>query len=497
MDKEYDYKAINTERKSGVIMHISSLPSKYGIGTFGEQAYKFCDFLVKTGLHYWQILPIGPTGYGDSPYQSFSSFAGNPYFIDLDMLSKEGLLTEDEYKDVDFGQDPTRVDYGKLYNNRLPILKKAYSRFKDYKSLEIFVDENKDWVCDYALFMSIKNHLGGKSWDNWDEDIKNRKEEAIKLYTEKLKEEINYEYFIQYMFYKQYNELKKYVNSKGIQIIGDLPIYCSYDSVDVWANKEQFLDDKVGGCPPDGFSEGGQLWGNPIYNWDYMKKDNYKWWVNRVDKTLKLFDVTRIDHFRGFESYWSIPKGDIDAKRGEWVKGPGYELFKRIKEELGNINIIAEDLGYTTKEVVEFREQTGFPGMKMMQFAYDPNNESDFLPHNIERNWAAYASTHDSDTVKGWLDSKKGSIELDFAIDYLKMSKEEGYVWGFIRGAWSSVANIAITQIQDFLELDNSSRMNVPATLGNWNWRLNGELLTDEVAEKIKKLNKLYSRERH
>ena len=499
MDKEYDYKAINTNRKSGVIMPISSLSSKYGIGTFGEKAYEFCDFLVKSGLHYWQILPIGPTGYGDSPYQSFSSFAGNPYFIDLDLLEKDRLLKKSEYENINFGDDITRVDYGKLYQNRFLVLKKAYSRFKKQDELDKFVSKNSDWLCDYALFTAIKNHLNGDAWDSWPHDIQNREEKAIMEYKEKLKDEINFQYFIQYMFYTQYNNLKEYVNSKGIEIIGDLPIYCSYDSADVWSNKEQFLNNKVGGCPPDGFSDKGQLWGNPIYNWEYMKKDNYKWWVNRVDKTLKLFDVTRIDHFRGFESYWSIPKGDEDAKRGQWVKGPGYDLFKKIKEELGEIKIIAEDLGYTTKEVVEFREQTNFPGMKMIQFAFDPNNESDFLPHNIERNWAAYASTHDSDTVKGWFDEKmkdKDNKELAFAIDYLKLNEEEGYVWGFIRGAWSSVANIAITQMQDFLELDNSSRMNIPSTLGNWSWRLDDSLLTDEIAQKIRRLNKLYSRER-
>lgn len=494
LDKDYDYKAINTNRKSGVIMHISSLPSKYGIGTFGKEAYEFCDFLKDAGFHYWQILPLGPTSYGDSPYQSFSSFAGNPYFIDLDILKDDGLLLEEEYINIDFGDNPLKVDYAKLYNNRYTVLKKAFERFKEFDKLNEFVEKHSDWVKDYALFIALKNHFNGASYDAWDEDIKNRKEDAIKKYSEKLKNEIQFQYFMQYEFFKQYTNLKKYVNDKGIKIVGDIPIYCAGDSCDVWSDEKQFRLDLVGGCPPDSFSDGGQLWGNPTYDWEYMKKDKYKWWVNRIKKSLKLCDVLRIDHFRGFESYWAIPKGSVNASTGSWVKGPGMDLFNEVKKQLGDIDIIAEDLGYTTKEVVKFRTETGFPGMKVLEFAFDPNNESDFLPHNIERNWAVYCSTHDSDTLQGWIEWQKGTPTLDFARRYLNLTEEEGYAWGILRAAWSSVANIAITQIQDFFLLNNDYRMNLPSTLGNWTFRLDKKYLTKENAKKLYKFNKLYSR---
>lgn len=494
IDKEYDYKAINKDRKSGVIMHISSLPSKYGIGTLGKKAYEFCDFIKKAGFHYWQILPIGPTSYGDSPYQSFSSFAGNPYFIDLDLLVEDGLLEKSDFENLDFGSDKLNVDYGKLYNNRYKVLEKAFLAFKDQEKLEKFIEENKEWLENYALFMALKGYFSGKAWVNWDEDIKNREEKAIKMYKEKLKKEIQFQYFMQYEFFKQYNKLKNYVNSNGIEIIGDMPIYCAEDSVDVWSDKKQFRLDLVGGCPPDSYADGGQLWGNPTYDWNFMKKDLYSWWINRIEKSMKLFDILRIDHFRGFESYWAIPYGSKTAAAGSWLKGPANDLFIKVKEKLGDIQIIAEDLGYTTKEVVAFREATGFPGMKMLQFAFDPDNESDFLPHNIERNWCVYPSTHDSETMQGWINTMQGSKELNFAKKYLNLTEEEGYTWGFLRGAWSSVANIAITQIQDFFCLDNSSRMNVPSTLGNWKFRLDEKFLTDENADKIYEFNKRYSR---
>ena len=494
IDKEYDYKDINTERKSGVILHISSLYSNYGIGTFGKSAYEFCDFLVKAGFHYWQILPLGPTGYGDSPYQSFSSFAGNPYFIDLDLLAEEKLLSKEDYQNIDFGDNKLIVDYSKLYNNRYSVLYKAYKNFKDKKSLNEFVEANKDWLEDYALFMSLKEYFNNEVWTNWNEDIINRKESAISNYKKILEDKINFQYFMQYMFYKQYNKLKEYVNSKNIKIVGDLPIYCAYDSVDIWVNPDEFDLKFVGGCPPDGYSDSGQLWGNPTYNWEYMKKNEYKWWVNRISKTFKLFDILRIDHFRGFESYWSIPCESNTASSGSWVKAPGAELFKVIEKKLGKLDIIAEDLGYTTKEVSEFRKSTGFPGMKMMQFAFDPNNESDFLPHNIERNWSVYPSTHDSDTVKGWIDNNIENENFKFAKKYLNLTEQEGYVKGFLRGAWSSVANIAITQMQDFLEQGNEFRMNTPSTLGNWNYRVDEKLLTGELAKQIYDFNKLYSR---
>lgn len=494
LDKEYDYKDINTERKSGVILHISSLASDYGIGTLGKKAYEYCDFLEKSGFHYWQILPIGPTSYGDSPYQSFSSFAGNPYFIDLDLLCYEKLLEKSEYENIDFGDNKLRVDYAKLYNNRFKVLKIAYKRFTDREKLDKFVYENRDWLEDYALFMALKNHFDSKAWINWDEDIKNREEKALLYYKTLLKDDIDFQYFLQYKFYEQYLNLKKYVNNKNIEIVGDLPIYCAYDSADVWINKEEFDLNFVGGCPPDDYSSDGQLWGNPTYNWEYMENNGYKWWINRIEKTFKLFDVLRIDHFRGFESYWAVPSTSDTSADGSWKKGPDIKLFNKIFEKLGRLNIIAEDLGYTTKEVVKFRKATGLAGMKMMQFAFDPNNESDFLPHNIERNWAVYPSTHDSDTIKSWIDNNENNDNFLFAKKYLNLTKEEGYVKGFIRGAWSTVANVAITQMQDFLEQDNEYRMNTPSTLGNWTYRLDDSLLTDKLAKEIYDLNKTYSR---
>lgn len=494
MSKDYDYKDINTERKSGIILHISSLPSKYGIGTFGKKAYEFCDFLKKSGIHYWQILPIGPTGYGDSPYQSFSSFAGNPYFIDLDILNQKKLLKKEEYANIDFGSDENRVDYGKLYENRYKVLKIAFSRFKATKKYNEFLEEQKDWIHDYALFMALKQYFNGKPWNEWDDDIKNREKKAILKYSKILSDQIDFQYFLQYEFYVQYNKLKKYVNSKNIQIIGDIPIYCSFDSADVWTDKKQFDLNLVGGCPPDGYSDDGQLWGNPTYNWKYMKKDKYSWWIRRVEKSYNLFDIIRIDHFRGFESYWAVETKYNSSKYGKWYKGPSNDLFDAIKNKIKDVKIIAEDLGYTTKEVVEFRKKTGFPGMKMLQFAFDPNKESDFLPHNIERNWSVYPSTHDSDTLYGWVKANENTAHFNFAKKYLNLTKSEGYANGILRAAWSSVANIAVTQLQDFIGLDNDYRMNVPSTLGNWTYRVNKKHLSKRVQNKIYMFNKIYSR---
>ncbi len=496
MDK-YNYKDINKERKSGIIMHISSLWSEYGIGNLGEEAYKFADFLKESGQCYWQILPIGPTGYGDSPYQSFSSFAGNPYFIDFKILEKEGYLKESDFKDLDYGTDRERVDFGKIYTTRNIVLGIAYENFK--KSSKVnekylkFLNENSDWIEDYSLFMALKEHFGNVSFESFPRDIKNREKDAIDKYTKELEDRINYHKFLQFKFFEQYLSWKNYVNSLGIEVIGDMPIYVAPDSMEVWKNPELFIKDKVGGCPPDGFSAGGQKWGNPIYDWKKHKEEDFKWWINRIEKTLKYVDVLRIDHFRGFESYWAVPKDDADARNGEWVKAEGEALFEKVEEKLGKIKIVAEDLGYTTVEVVKFREKTGFPGMKMLQFAFDPNNESDFIPHQIERNWAVYTGTHDSDTVKSWFE-KANKEEVEFAKKYLYLTDEKDYVLGFIRAAWSSVANMAIAQIQDFLELGDEGRMNRPSTLGNWSWRIKEESLTKDLSSKIYDLTKTYSR---
>lgn len=490
------------KRSSGVIMHISSLPGEYGIGTLGKEAYEYADFLKKSGLGYWQILPLGHTSYGDSPYQCFSAFAGNPYFIDFDLLKEEGLLKAEDYK-MCISEQEEAVDYSRLFNTRFWILRIAYENSKGRLDDELlrFRKEKALWIEDYALYMAVKTKHKLLSWQEWEEGIRLRTKEAVKAYTTLLEDEINYWIFIQYMFFKQWNKLKKYVNDLGIKIIGDLPIYVAADSSDAWANPELFKLDEdrkpivVAGCPPDAFSKTGQLWGNPVYDWEYLKATNYRWWTHRISESLKLYDVVRLDHFRGFESYWEVPFGDKDASLGRWVKGAGSELFRQIEKELGELNIIAEDLGYLTKEVKELKKETGFPGMKVLQFAFSVYEESDYLPHKHTHDCVVYTGTHDNDTIMGWIQNTGDRGEVMHAINYLNLSKEEGYNWGFIRGAWSSVADLAITQMQDFLGLGNEARMNMPSTTkGNWVWRMKKNALTDELASKIYNLTKLYWR---
>lgn len=490
------------ERSSGILMHITSLPSSYGIGTLGKEAYRFVDFLVEAGQKYWQVLPLGPTGYGDSPYQSFSAFAGNPYLIDLDLLCKEGLLEVNDYKNVDFGINPEEVDFEKIAENKMPILKIAFKNLKDkYKDeLKKFREENNQWIEDYALYMALKVKNNLKSWQMWDKDIKLRKKEALNKARKELKDDIDYNIFLQFMFYKQWNNLKKYANKNGIKIIGDIPIYVAEDSADAWANSELFLLDKdkrpivVSGCPPDGFSKTGQRWGNPIYNWKYLQETNYSWWIKRIKANSKLYDVIRIDHFRGFESYWQVPYEEETAINGQWVKGPAMKLFNVIKKELGDVDIIAEDLGYLTDEVRKFREDSGYPGMKVLEFAFDAREESDYLPHNYDKDCVVYTGTHDNDTVNGWFENANKS-DVDFAIKYLKLTKEEGYNWGFIRGALSSVASLAIAQLQDYLALGTEARMNIPSTLGgNWKWRAKKQHINEDLSKKICEITKLYGR---
>lgn len=489
-------------------MHIASLPGKFGIGTFGQEAYDYADFLYKSGLKYWQILPLGQTGYGDSPYQSFSAFAGNPYFIDFDLLCKDKLLNYDEYLNENYGYDDNYIDYGLLFEVKYRVLRKAYSNFINTKKsilredFEKFRLDNKWWLEDYALYMAVKNHFNLASWQEWDDDIKKREIQALKKYRNLLHDDIEYWEFIQYLFFKQWNDLKSYVNSKGIKIIGDIPIYVAEDSSDVWSNPGAYLIDKdtlkpisVAGCPPDAFSATGQLWGNPIYDWSYMDNENYSWWINRVRESLKLYDVIRIDHFRGFESYWKIPYGDETAINGEWVKGPGMKLFKAIKEALGDVNVIAEDLGFLTNEVKEFLEESGFPGMKVLQFAFDEREESNYLPHTYTNNCIAYTGTHDNDTFRGWYDLTAPRDNVKYCKQYLALSDEEGYNWGFIRGVWSSVADLAIATMQDFLDLGNETRINMPSTLGgNWKWRISEGSYDDKLADKIYRYTKMYGR---
>ena len=488
-------------RRSGIILPVFSLPSNYGIGTFGEEAYKFVDFLEKADVGYWQVLPMGPTSYGDSPYQSFSTFAGNPYFIDLDMLVEDKLLTQEEINNYDFGKNERYIDYETMYNNRYKVLKLAYKRAKIYlkEELNTFNEVNKSWLYDYALFMAIKDYKDGLSWQEWENDIRFRKPQAIRKYSKLLEDEINFYMFLQYMFNYQWKKLKKYANDKGIRIIGDIPIYVAEDSADIWSNPEKFMLNKnlipkeVSGCPPDAFSETGQLWGNPIYDWNELSDENYKWWIERIKSSLEKFDVIRMDHFRGFESYWSIPYGEETAVNGKWKKGPGKEFFDTIKKEIGQVEVIAEDLGYITSDVRELLNYCGYPGMKVLQFAFDPKGDSIYLPHNYDKNAVVYTGTHDNNTIKGWFKSISEE-ERNLCKRYSDM-KNENDNWRFIRLAISSVANLAILQIQDILNLGEEARINIPSTLGcNWKWRMKKDELTDEMAEKLKELNNLYGR---
>ena len=489
------------KRSSGILMPISSLPSPYGIGTLGKAAYDFADFLHEAKQSWWQMLPVGPTSYGDSPYQSFSSSAGNPYYVDLDMLCEEGLLKKTELR-RDWGDDPEHTDYGKIYKHRFKILQKAAERAKETQldAIKAFVSENQ-WLPDYALFMALKIHFGMTAWTEWpEEDIRLHKSEAVKRYTEKLADDIYLFEFIQYEFYKQWNALREYLREREIGIIGDIPIYVAMDSADVWASPYFFqLDDqnmpvRVSGVPPDYFSEDGQLWGNPLYDWDKMKQDGYGWWIRRVDGAAKLYDVLRIDHFRGLESYWSVPYGETTAKNGEWVKGPGIDFVNVIKNWFPQLQLIAEDLGFLTPEVKQLLEESGLPGMKVLEFAFDCREPSNYLPHTYTPNCVCYAGTHDNDTIIGWL---KDAAEDDvaFARTYLGLNEAEGENWGVLRGGMSSVAQLFVTQMQDYLGLDTRSRMNTPGTnSGNWQWRMKKDAITKELTEKIGEMTRIYGR---
>ncbi len=487
-------------RSSGILMPISSLASPYGIGTLGNEAYQFIDFLKAAGQKYWQILPLGPTSYGDSPYQSFSVFAGNPYFIDLEELCKNGLLTKQECESQDWGGNAQYVDYQKMFESRNPLLRKAYEREKGGSALAEFRARNTDWLEDYALYMALKKEMKLKAWNEWNDDIKLRKPSALTKYREKLRSEIDFNVYLQYLFFEQWFKLKKYANENGIGIIGDVPIYVALDSADAWANSEIFMLDEnkqptsVAGCPPDAFTSTGQLWGNPIYRWDYLKENQYGWWVQRLRASAALHDITRIDHFRGFESYYVIPYGDKTAENGQWFKGPGMDFFDIIKEKLGHVRLIAEDLGYLTSEVYEMREKSGYPGMKVLEFAFDSRESSDYLPHNYTKNCVVYTGTHDNDTVRGWFHTANPQ-DIKLAMRYMNITDPQDGSWAFIRTAYASVADMAIVQMQDFLDLDSSCRMNTPSTVGNnWKWRLKSGVLNLELAEKIEALAKLYGR---
>lgn len=487
-------------RKCGVLLGISSIPSKYGIGTFSKEAYEFVDFLEKAGQKLWQILPLGPTGYGDSPYQSFSTFAGNPYYIDLEALIEEGLITKEECDSYDFGDNVEYIDYEKIYLSRFKALRTAYnnSNIANNADFQKFVADNAYWLDDYALYMAVKNENDSKGWNEWDEDIKLRKPEAVAAYKEKLKDEIEFYQFQQYYFAKQWFALKEYANNKGIEIVGDIPIYVAFDSADAWTNPELFqFDDTctptgVAGCPPDAFSVTGQLWGNPLYDWEYHKSTGYDWWMKRIGYCYQLYDVVRIDHFRGFDEYYSIPYGDPTAENGKWMPGPGYDLFRTMKEKLGDRAVIAEDLGFLTDSVIKLIEDTGYPGMKILQFAFDSRDESGYLPSKYTPNCVVYTGTHDNDTIVGWFNTIEGP-DKDFAKSYVGITDDADpeLNWKFIKSAMASVADTAVIPIQDYLGLGTEARINVPSTLGtNWKWRLKNGACTDELANRMNELAK-------
>ncbi|MCR5419472.1 MAG: 4-alpha-glucanotransferase [Lachnospiraceae bacterium] len=491
-------------RKNGILMPLASLPGNYGIGSFSKEAYVFIDKLKEAKQSYWQILPLGPTGYGDSPYQSFSTFAGNPYFVDLDTLVEEGLLTAAECRNYDWGKDPSKIDYEKIYLSRFKVLRQAYNRFKRKKDKQYksFVEDNSFWLEDYALYMSVKNLFGGVSFAQWDDDIRLRTKEGMKKYREKCEDETGFYKFIQYEFDKQWKALKSYANKSGVEIIGDIPIYVAFDSADTWAEPSLFMLDEnimpiaVAGTPPDAFSKTGQLWGNPLYNWKYHKETGYKWWIKRISHCLKLYDVVRIDHFRGFDEYYSIPYGEKNAVNGKWKKGPGYALFRELKKEIGSARVIAEDLGFLTPSVLKLVKDTGFPGMKVLEFAFDSREDSDYLPHNYDKNCIVYTSAHDNDTILGWYDSLS-KADRKYADDYLNNKGHTGeeLAWDYIRLAMASVADTCIISMHDFLALGSEARINVPSTLGgNWVWRMSSKAFNKRIIRKIRFVTELYSR---
>ena len=490
-------------RKSGILMPVASLPGKYGIGTFGKEAYKFVDFLAKSGQQYWQLLPLGPTGYGDSPYQSFSTFAGNPYFIDLETLIADGLLKKAECDACDFGTSDDVVDYEKIYLSRFKVLRIAHGRsnHKKTKAYKDFVKKNSFWLGDYALYMAIKEAFGGVSFIEWDEKARMRDAKTLDEYRRKYADEIDFYMFLQFYFDKQWKALKQYANKNGVKIIGDIPIYVAFDSADTWSSPELFQFDSKGypkavaGCPPDGFSATGQLWGNPLYDWTYHKKTGFEWWIKRIAHCYELYDMVRIDHFRAFDEYYSIPYGDPTAEFGKWKKGPGMSLFKAIKAAVGNQEMIAEDLGFMTETVRKLVKDSGFPGMKVLQFAFDSREESDYLPHNYISNSSVYTGTHDNDTIIGWF-SKLDNHDKKFACEYLGIKSDDEHVaWKFINLAMESVSDLCVIPMQDYLELDSTARINTPATLGgNWVWRMDKNALNNKLAKQIYRTTQIYGR---
>ena len=493
---------MNGKRESGILLHISSLPGAYGIGTLGEEAYRFVDFLRRAGQTYWQILPVCPVGKGNSPYHSFSSFAGNPLFIDPAGLHRLGYLTEDELFAQRVGGDPSRVDFDAVNASRDALFSTVYPRFiaEPPSDFEDFCRDNADWLDDYALFMAIREHKEGLPLQRWEEDIRTRRPKTVDMWRVKCAERVRYHQMLQYLFYRQWTALKDYANHNGVRIVGDLPIYVAPDSADVWADAHLFVLDAdgqpslVAGCPPDAFSKDGQLWGNPVYDWRAMRLSGYRWWLRRLAAGTRLYDVIRIDHFRGFESYYTIPADAASAREGKWKKGPGMRLWRTVKKRLGRIPIIAEDLGFLTPAVRRLVRNSGFPGMKVLLFAFDPSGKSDYLPHRYKENCVVYTGTHDNDTILGWADTAN-KAEVAFAMDYLHATDRDSLRVNMLRAALSSVAETCILPIQDVCGLGSEARMNVPATVGdNWSWRLTADQLTPQAAEWLLDNTRLYGR---
>jgi 4-alpha-glucanotransferase len=491
-------------RSSGILLHVTSLPGKYGIGTLGQEAYNFIDFLVESGQKIWQILPLGHTGYGDSPYQCYSAFAGNPLLIDLDKLVQEELLKkEDLPENIYF--DEENVDYGKVHNTKYPLLHKAYLNHKTSNNrlsnirFANFCCKNKSWLEDYAFFMALKKHFKGVAWTQWEADIKFKNVDSVNYYREHLQDDINYYRFVQYLFYKQWLEVKSYANLNDIRIIGDIPLYVAFDSADAWSNPQLFDFDEhlnpvnVAGVPPDYFSATGQLWGNPLYNWQNLKVSGYQWWIDRIQANFTLYDVLRIDHFRGLAAYWAVPFGEETAVNGQWINAPGKEMLEAVLNELGELDIIAEDLGVITPDVVELREYFGMPGMKILQFAFDSGEENDFMPHTYDKNCIVYTGTHDNDTTLGQFNSSSDS-DKKLMTEYFNVDHSDP-AWSFINLAWSTVGNVAIAPLQDILRLGTVARMNFPGRAsGYWRWRYTKNLLTRAHSEGLLKITKLYGR---
>lgn len=491
-------------RACGVLLPIFGIPSNYGIGCFSKEAYAFVDQLVAAGQKYWQILPLGPTGYGDSPYQSFSTFAGNPYFIDLEVFIQRGLLREEECSGCDWGGSESYVDYEKVYLSRFGLLKKAFDRWEKNHEPEYgrFVNDNREWLEDYCLYMAIKDEQEGVSWNEWPGELKKREPQALQDARTRLSREIDFYRFQQYWFHKQWCWLKTYANNSGIKIVGDLPIYVAFDSADTWGSPELFQFDEenqpvaVAGCPPDGFSATGQLWGNPLYQWDYHKKTDYAWWVRRMRQCMDLYDIVRIDHFRGFDEYYAIPYGNKTAEHGEWERGPGLALFDVLNKEIPNLNVIAEDLGLLTDSVLKLVEDTGYPGMKVLHFAFGDGPQNPYLPYQYNKNCIVYTGTHDNETTKGWYESQSPEV-LQFAKAYTGSEDRliDNCVWDLIRAALSSTADMAVIPVQDYLCLGNEARTNTPSTLGdNWKWRLKKGQLSAATIAKMRDMAKVYGR---